>query len=158
MNCTRTLAVILAFAAVMTAQSNSSEEKDMLAAHNAVRKRVGVPPLVWSAPLVQAAAKWARTLAANGKFEHQARNKYGENLFEEIGATASPREVVNSWAAEAKNYNRDRNSCSGTCGHYTQIVWRGTKEVGCASARSGNRQIWVCEYNPPGNYVGERPY
>jgi uncharacterized protein YkwD len=148
----------MAFAAVMAGQINSTEEKQILAAQNAVRKRVGVPPLAWSAQLARAAARWARTLAGNGKFEHQARNPYGENLFEVIGATADPDEVVNSWAAEAKNYNHDKNSCSGTCGHYTQIVWRGTKEVGCASAARGNRQVWVCEYSPPGNYLGERPY
>ena len=152
------MAVSLAFGAVMLAQTGSSQEKEMLAAHNAVRKRVGVPPLVWSAQLAKAAGTWAQTLAGNGKFEHQKRNPYGENLFQAMGTTASPTEVVDSWAEEAKNYKYEKNSCSGTCGHYTQIVWRGTKEVGCASATSGNRQVWACEYNPPGNYVGQRPY
>jgi len=44
------------------------------------------------------------------------------------------------------------------CGHYTQIVWRDTKQVGCGVARDNRREIWVCNYDPPGNWVGHRPY
>jgi pathogenesis-related protein 1 len=44
------------------------------------------------------------------------------------------------------------------CGHYTQIVWRNTKAVGCAVGGKGAREVWVCDYDPPGNYVGQRPY
>jgi PadR family transcriptional regulator len=49
-------------------------------------------------------------------------------------------------------------SCRGVCGHYTQIVWSNTREVGCGVARDSNREVWVCNYNPPGNWIGERPY
>jgi hypothetical protein len=44
------------------------------------------------------------------------------------------------------------------CGHYTQIVWRNTKSVGCAVARGKGVEVWVCNYDPPGNYAGQRPY
>ena len=37
-------------------------------------------------------------------------------------------------------------------------VWRDSKEVGCGVGQSGKVQIWVCEYNPPGNVIGERPF
>ena len=131
--------------------------RDMLAAHNAVRSRAGVPRLIWSEKLAAAAGQWADGLIRHNKFEHNRKTPYGENIFEMDGASASPAEIVSEWAAEQKNYNHAANSCRSVCGHYTQIVWRTTREVGCAIARRGNRQICVCEYNPPGNYVGERP-
>jgi hypothetical protein len=43
------------------------------------------------------------------------------------------------------------------CGHYTQLVWRRARQVGCAAARGGSREVWVCEF-PEGNYIGMRPY
>jgi pathogenesis-related protein 1 len=66
--------------------------------------------------------------------------------------------VVNAWAAESRNYDYRSNCCRGVCGHYTQIVWAGTQEVGCAVARGGRREVWVCNYDPPGNWAGKRPY
>jgi hypothetical protein len=57
-------------------------------------------------------------------------------------------------------YDYKSNTChqGGPCGHYTQVVWSGTRELGCGVARSPSREIWVCNYNPPGNYIGQRPY
>lgn len=44
-------------------------------------------------------------------------------------------------------------------GHYTQIIWRDTKEVGCGYAdRQGTFDVLVCQYNPPGNYPGQKVY
>jgi len=132
--------------------------RGMIDAHNAVRRRTGVPPLVWSDRLAAAAERWAETLMANGRFVHNAKTPYGENLFEIVGGSASPAEIVSEWASEEKDYNYAKNSCDRVCGHYTQIVWRDTRKVGCAIVRGGNREVCVCEYGPSGNYVGERPY
>ena len=140
------------------ARDASSLSHEMLAAHNAVRSRAGVPPLAWSNRLAAHAQNWANYLLAHRQFFHRPNATYGENLFEIEGAAASPAEVVDDWASESRSYNHRSNVCRGVCGHYTQIVWRNTQEVGCAVARSGAREIWVCNYNPPGNWVGERPY
>ncbi len=75
-----------------------------------------------------------------------------------MGAPASPAQVVNAWDSEAADYDYSSNKCRKVCGHYTQIVWASTKEVGCGVARNAHREIWVCDYNPPGNYIGKRPY
>jgi uncharacterized protein YkwD len=136
----------------------SSPERDMLAAHNAVRARVGMDPLEWSERLTARAQDWADTLLARKQFAHRPNSKYGENLYEIRGATASPAQVVKAWAGESGDYDYKTNKCHGVCGHYTQIVWRDTKEVGCATARGRGREIWVCNYDPPGNWVGKRPY
>jgi uncharacterized protein YkwD len=149
---------MLIVAIPLLAASPSPFVHDMLAAHNAVRGRAGVPRLVWSGRLAIAAEYWADTLVKSNKFEHNPKTPYGENLFEIVGASASPAEIVSEWASEEKNYNHATNSCSRVCGHYTQIVWRDTRELGCAVARRGHLEICVCEYDPPGNIVGQRPY
>jgi uncharacterized protein YkwD len=132
--------------------------RDTLAEHNAVRAKVGVAPLVWSDRLAAIAQQWADTLLARKQFVHSKNPAYGESLFEITGGVASPAKVVGAWAGESGQYDYAANQCRGVCGHYTQMVWRGTKEVGCAVARGGGREVWVCEYHPPGNWVGQRPY
>ena len=138
--------------------ARSSLARDMLAVHNAVRARVGMAPLAWSRRLEVRSRDWANTLLARRKFVHRPNSTYGENLFEITGASASSAQVVKVWAEEIRNYDYDLNRCRGVCGHYTQIVWGNTKEVGCAVARGGGREVWVCDYDPPGNWVGKRPY
>ena len=103
----------------------------MLDAHNAIRARVGVPPLVWSDQLTQVAQDWANHLIATGGFSHRPNNRYGENLYSISGAIASPAQVVGYWAREARGYDIRSNTCSGVCGHYTQIVW-GTTALSAA--------------------------
>jgi len=132
--------------------------REMLGAHNDVRMRVDVPPLRWSDRLAARAQEWASHLLQEGQFYHRPHAIFGENLFEISGAHASPGEVVGDWASEARDYSYRGNICHGMCGHYTQLVWNNTREVGCAVASEPGREVWVCNYDPPGNWVGERPY
>lgn len=141
-----------------TSGALSQMAREMLAAHNAVRAEVKIPPLQWSGRLAAVAQKWADTLLSKNQFMHSGDTPYGENLFDLTGAAGSPAVAVRFWASEARNYSYSANSCSGLCGHYTQIVWRATKYVGCAVARGRGREVWVCEYDPPGNWLGQRPY
>jgi uncharacterized protein YkwD len=136
----------------------TSLAREMLAAHNEVRAGVDVPALVWSDHLAAHAQDWAWQLLRNQQFYHRPNSNFGENLFEISGGSALPAQVVEDWASEARDYNYRANTCDGVCGHYTQLVWRNTTEVGCAVARISNVEVWVCNYHPPGNWVGQRPY
>lgn len=84
----------------------------------------------------------------------------GENLY---GAPSAPtaQEAVDAWAAEAANYDYATNTCSsGTCSHWTQLVWSTTERVGCALSDCEGltyRYTVVCDYGPGGN-TGGRPY
>ena len=147
-----------AFPYTAPAEASQSIPQAMLDAHNAVRARIGLPPLVWSPQLAGVAQDWADHLISTRELRHQSNNRYGENLYAISGGTSSPAQVVRLWADEARNYDVRTNSCGAVCGHYTQIVWRATHDVGCAQATDGYRQVWVCEYDPPGNVVGYRPY
>jgi pathogenesis-related protein 1 len=136
----------------------SSLAREMVVLHNAVRTRVGTRALKWSGDLASVAQQWADHLIESGQFAHSHNPKYGENLYEIEGGVATPADVVRAWAEEVRDYDYSSNSCRGVCGHYTQIVWGDTREVGCAVARAGRREVWACEYDPPGNWVGRKPY
>jgi pathogenesis-related protein 1 len=129
------------------------------AAHNQARGAVGVAPLEWAPTLSRYAQDWANQLAANNcQLAHRPNRPYGENLFwTSSGATSQY--VVDFWAAEGANYDIETNGCTGsTCGHYTQIVWAATTKVGCGMATCGAQQVWVCNYDPPGNLYNQKPY
>ncbi len=130
------------------------------AAHNEVRRGVGVGPLRWSSELAAHAQQWADHLAARGcNLQHRPSggDAFGENLFWS-SAAATPAAVVAEWAAERSGYDHAKNRCRGVCGHYTQVVWRRSQRLGCGVARCDAAELWVCNYDPPGNFVGESPY
>jgi len=136
-----------------------AEIEETVASHNEWRAKVGVAPLVWDEELAKTALKWAKKLKEKGcAFEHSHTKGLGENLFMGTTGFYDPKEVVDAWGNEIKDYNYDDNSCSGLCGHYTQVVWATTKKVGCAKIECDGMDIWVCNYNPPGNWVGQKPY
>ena len=146
------------YAPPVQGRSPASFTQVMLDAHNTIRVRVGVPPLFWSTQLAEVARDWAKHLITTGAFGHRPDNRYGENIYAISNGSASPAEVVGYWAEEARGYDIQRNTCSGVCGHYTQLVWRKTQAVGCAVAGDERREVWVCNYDPPGNVIGYRPY
>lgn len=160
-------AVLLAllFAAPAAAQPRPAEEParfaGMLAAHNQARQTVGVPPLQWSAELAATAQRWADTLRGSRcTMRHSRGTGLGENLAWASGQSLTPAQVAAMWVGERRHYDAARNTCAPgqVCGHYTQVVWRGTTHVGCGMASCGTSEVWVCNYAPPGNVVGQRPH
>ncbi len=136
-----------------------AEIDETIAAHNDWRTKVNTPPLIWDKELAKTALKWAKKLKEKGcAFEHSRISGLGENLFMGTTGFYDPKDVVDAWGNEVEYYNYEDNSCSGVCGHYTQIVWATTKKVGCAKIECNGNDIWVCNYDPPGNWVGQKPY
>ena len=91
------------------------------------------------------------------KFAHLVKSSYGENIdwFKRKNSSITCQEVVNTWYDENINYNWQNNvDDKRKAGHFTQLVWRGTKYVGCAMvSRTGiNGGVFtVCNYYPWGN-------
>ncbi len=142
-------------------------DKALLDAHNKERAAVGVPALIWSDALAKDAAGWAAHLAALGHAEHSKpdqRSHEGESLWQGTAGAYGPDEVVAGWIAEKKDFVYGafpavtRTGDWHVVGHYTQVVWRNTREVGCAKTTAGAWDIVVCRYSPAGNLVGEKPY
>lgn len=147
-----------------------------VAAHNRWRAQVGVTQrLKYSTALAAQAQAWANHLkqANHCRMRHSdPHGQYGENLdwaspirwsngHTEL-QQLTPEQVVDDWGSEKVNYDYKANTCAPgkVCGHYTQVVWRTTTTVGCGMAvcEDTKEQVWVCRYEPPGNWVGERPY
>lgn len=128
----------------------------ILAAHNRFRARHCAPPLTWSAELVKESQRWAKTLAARRcAFEHNPDPRFGENLayFRPPGALTAE-QVAAEWYAEIDRYSFKKAGFSMEAGHFTQLVWVGSKRLGCASVECGGGELWVCNYDPPGNMEG----
>ncbi len=144
----------------------------MLSLHNKYRSLHGAQPLSWSAKLAQSAQTWAnhQKARANCAMKHSGTPGVGENVaWQQCGgpgcdAQLHPSNVaaqsVNEWYAENKNYNYANPGFSSNTGHFTQLVWKGTREVGCAMVECGNgtsQAFTVCQYSPPGNEIGQFP-
>lgn len=142
------------------------EVQTLIRLHDKARSDVGVGPLSWSAEVAAYAQKWADHLAASGcRMEHRPssgkwRRIYGENLFMGTASYYGVGDAVDSWVSEKKYFHGRalNNSNWYAAGHYTQIVWRDTKTFGCAKSVCRDMVIVVCNYNPPGNMMGEKPY
>lgn len=154
--------------------TNAQRFSGVLAAHNGVRAKHGLTPLKWSNKLANYSQQWANHLGKGSRCKIAHRGgipPYGENLYRASSLRWSDgktellpvtiKNVVKAWTDEEKWYDYTRNRCQPgqKCGHYTQIVWRDTTEVGCAVKICDDKsQTWVCSYNPPGNFQGVRPY
>ena len=139
----------------------------VLATQNSERARLGLGPLRWNADLAASAASWASRLAATHRFQHAREDPIapeGENLWEGTRGYYPPEAMVNAWIRERKYFKPGifpDNSTTGNVedvGHFTQLAWRDTTQVGCAMAQNAEYDILACRYSQAGNYVGQRPF
>ncbi|MBU1404385.1 MAG: hypothetical protein KKE83_06640 [Proteobacteria bacterium] len=147
------------------AQNNGVDAMCMVEEHNSLRASVSVPKLRWSDALARQAAAWAEELKKTGCEMKHSRTKFGENLYwasplktgagrkgkNAMKGRLAPQpikeeNVVAAWAAEQPWYSAATDTCDAppgkTCGHYTQMVWATTREIGCGKA--------VCNDNSQG--------
>jgi hypothetical protein len=137
----------------------------IVAAHNAERTALGMPPLVWDAELANGASIYAQHLAATGVFAHSDRSKrrgIGENLWMGSHGDFSFEAMVGGWSAEKRFFvpgvfpHNSRTGNWADVGHYTQMIWPSTQRVGCAIASTQSTDYLVCRYSTAGNIDGLR--
>eukprot|EP00930_Biecheleria_cincta_P012072 TRINITY_DN11540_c0_g1_i2.p1 TRINITY_DN11540_c0_g1~~TRINITY_DN11540_c0_g1_i2.p1 ORF type:complete len:342 (-),score=38.02 TRINITY_DN11540_c0_g1_i2:283-1212(-) len=139
----------------------SDASADILALHNIYRCMHGAPALEWEATVAASAQAWAN----NGVYKHSTGGPYGENL-----AWGSPSrsgtDSTKAWYNEVQFTKNglassftDSTDPSKAIGHYTALVWNSTTKLGCgkgtATVNGNSGDFWVCQYDPPGNYVGQ---
>jgi hypothetical protein len=147
--------------------SNNPFTHALLTEHNRARDEAGVPRLQWSVKLAGEAQRQAQRLAQEGWIRHSSQselNGAGENLWMGSAGYYGAEAMVGSFVEEKRNFlpgafpRVSRTGRWEDVGHYTQVVWRTTREVGCAVARNGSDDFLVCRYWPAGNWMGERPF
>lgn len=123
-------------------------KQEILAAHNQYRQLHHAPNLMWDETL----ANYAENYASRCKFQH-SRGRYGENL---AAGYPSPAVAVKVWYNENVNYSYEDPGFSSRTGHFTQVVWKSTRKIGCGyvdcDGKNGTPGMYlVCEYSPAGN-------
>jgi len=155
--------------------SAPAEWRGNLAIHNCARRTAIPKPNPAMTPLRRSTgiAATAQAYADQCTWGHSGTSGLGENLYAYSEWGAHHTQAAAAWAEEQAYYHYASNTCSaptppGSCGHYTQMVWRNTTEVGCGIRNCSIGSPWgvthpdwtivVCNYSPPGNWVGQRPY
>jgi hypothetical protein len=160
-----------------TCDSEPGAFAGVTAQHNATRASAmptpvpALDPLCWSNAVSAHAQAWADGC----DFSHDpalGTLDEGQNIYAAAQTMGFPptaaQDAEPAWAAEAADYDYASNTCSAVCGHYTQIVWDSTSFFGCGIKNCTvnspfgpgfpNWTIVVCNYKPPGNFIGQRPY
>jgi hypothetical protein len=149
-------------AAATNADANSLADR-ILAMHNRERAAVGAPPLAWDPSLAASAASYGPSLAALGRLAHSPRETrpgQRENLAMGSASHYGPEQLVGFWVEEKQYFqpgtfpNVSRTGQWKDVAHYTQMIWKGTTNVGCAVHVAAGRNYLICRYSPPGNADG----
>lgn len=167
------LAAVLALSFVTPFAMGAQGPRDnldgrLLAAHNRERAELGLAPMRWNPELAASAKSWARHLALTSRFEHSPDDPKsepeGENLWAGTAGYYQPESMVGLWIDEKDDFkpgifpNNSRSGDIERVGHYTQLVWAQTEEVGCAVQRGRAEDVLVCRYKSAGNVVGKSPF
>nr|AEZ63362.1 PR-1 protein [Moniliophthora perniciosa]QVT77423.1 pathogenesis-related protein 1 [Moniliophthora perniciosa]QVT77424.1 pathogenesis-related protein 1 [Moniliophthora perniciosa]QVT77425.1 pathogenesis-related protein 1 [Moniliophthora perniciosa]QVT77427.1 pathogenesis-related protein 1 [Moniliophthora perniciosa] len=130
----------------------------VLEQHNVNRAHYGAMPLTWSDELYPGTEKWACSCV----YEHSnPLAPYGECLAAGDPASYGIEDAVADWMKESKDYDYQHPGFSMSTGHFTQVVWKSTKQVACAlvTCEKGTFpdvfNYVICRYMPSGNYDGE---
>ncbi|XP_057679030.1 serotriflin-like [Corythoichthys intestinalis] len=118
----------------------------------------------WNREAAANAQRWANTCSMKHSSPDQRKistSGCGENLYM-ASYKNSWSGAIQSWYDEVKDWRYGVGSVNGrVVGHFTQIVWYSSNQLGCAMAYCPNsryKYFYVCHYCPPGNYQLTRPY
>ena len=142
------------------AHADEAAAQFVLSAHNTERARHAIAPLRWDGALAQEAHRRAARLAHAGYLEHSPDSELGENLWMGTAGAYSLGEMMGDFLSERSDFRPGRfpyvarRGDWSSVGHYTQLIWPGTRQVGCAIARARGNDVLVCLYSPAGNVMG----
>jgi uncharacterized protein YkwD len=108
--------------------------------------------MVYNQKISEYAQEWADKLGAENRMYHRGAKQYGENIWYGSGQATADKAFW-GWYAEigGSKCKEGENGLINKCGHFTQIVWKGSTELGCGIAMGS---VVVCNYFPPGNVIG----
>jgi len=164
--------LLVAFCHTSGASVSDVDKQEIVNSHNEWRQKAGATAMLrmkWNEEL----AEFAEATVAKCAFKHTTNEQraniagfpfIGENMYV-YSAETTFKAAVDSWGSEEKDYDLASGSCTGVCGHYTQITWAKTSDVGCAVKKCDNVEgfgqgghLIFCNYGIGGNMQGEKPF
>ncbi|KAK5990731.1 Pathogenesis-related protein 1B [Cladobotryum mycophilum] len=156
---------IVGHAAAQKTPSQFSDQSRSFDILNQARTDVGVQMLAWSPDLAAYAQYWANEMATDRQpFAHATgpyRPQQGETLYEQQSGQChisydTPLETaIRAWIGQAALYDGHPVTTGREPWlHWSQCVWSGSTQVGCASAYSISTPYTVyivCRFFPEGN-------
>ncbi|XP_007423048.1 peptidase inhibitor 16 [Python bivittatus] len=163
--------LLLLLSAMELSWSFTNEEKQKIVdQHNQYRSMVSpsaadMLKMRWDSEL----EAFAKDYSTKCIWEHnKERGLRGENLFAMSGRELDLERAMDEWYNEYQFYNISTLTCKEgeMCGHYTQVVWATSERVGCGTTfcktleltNDTDMHLFVCNYEPPGNIRGRKPY
>jgi hypothetical protein len=151
MKTAKTLSTILTVVMVYSLNAYAITPKDWVDAHNKYRRRhMDTPDVIWDSDLA-AEAQACANLKPGTKPQPRSNGDHcnsGENW---ASGTSSAESVVGGqWYDEIDKYDYSNPVFSQETGHFTQVVWKDSIKIGCATGYGS-----VCRYEPFGNYKGQ---
>ena len=140
--------------------SGNDFQKSALDAHNNYRTKHHVGKLVLNQELCDIAQKYAQELARTGNFAHSNASFHGdnmgENLFACYGMKITGKMMTDDWYDEISQYDFNNPGYISGTGHFTQVIWKESKQVGFGFAQARDGYYYgVANYYPAGNFIGE---
>jgi len=148
--------------------------KLLLDSHNKYRAQEGASNMKhmrWNSVLADMGQAWAERCAwGHGQPTgyNSPYDQLGQNNWAHTMDPIDVMEGMKAWYEEKQWYHYDTLQCDSgqMCGHYTQLVWADSEEVGCGmafcpylyNANLRNAHFLVCNYGPSGNWAGEPPF
>ncbi|CEF66858.1 CAP domain-containing protein [Strongyloides ratti] len=112
-----------------------------------------VPQVVVNATIQKGAQDWANYLANTVKGLKHSSSGFGENLA--YASSSIAKNAVKMWYDEVQYYDFSKQGFTSKTGHFTQLVWKNSKQVGFGITEKNGIVYVVCRYSPPGNYLGQ---
>uniref|UniRef100_UPI00398F20F7 GLI pathogenesis-related 2 isoform X1 n=2 Tax=Pristiophorus japonicus TaxID=55135 RepID=UPI00398F20F7 len=135
-------------------ESSGSFAVQLLKSLNEYRMKHGARPLTMNPLIGIKAEKWAKHLVTSRTLQH-SDTPYGENIWCQQGSASGQvtgQEAVDLWYNEVKNYDFASPGFQKNCGHFTQLVWKDSKEIGIGLASdSKGLTVVVAQFDPAGN-------
>ena len=134
--------------------------------HNTLRSKHRAGALTKLAAIATMAKKTTDQCAKLGKLQH-TKDYYqsqpvGQNLYLSSRAPSAA-DVLQGWYYEEEphyNYATGKSKDGEVTGHFTQVVWKSSKQIGCAYtvgkwSSYPNSYYVCCNYFPAGNYANK---
>ena len=137
---------------------------EIILKHNALRAKHNAVALTKLDDLAELAETTLQGCVDAGTLVHSGTSYKGKWMGQNLHLSSYPttaESVLDGWyTSEEVNYDYDTGSSKGgVIGHFTQVVWKGSKQIGCnykvGPWRNFPNSYYVCcNYFPGGNIIG----